>query len=97
MTERLWFPVEGTDKKEILDALKNEQKYNKKIPIIDSTGEDVAKTIKWDSYHTYIDFWLDNYIADFATKEPGRIQSIQIYDFTTPKGAKIKRVKQIVA
>lgn len=97
MKERLYFQVEGDLKKEILNALKNEQKYTKKIPITSETGEEVAKTIKWDVYHDYIDFWLDNIIADFATKEPGKIQSITMYDFTTGKGQVMPRIKSILA
>ena len=96
MRERLYFNVEGDTKKEILEALKNEQKYNKKIPIYDSNGEEIVKTLKWDSYHTYLDFWLDNIISDYAT-ESGQIKSIQIYNFETPKGTKLKRIRRIIA
>lgn len=97
MKERLFFECEGDMKKEILAALKNEQKYNKQIPVYDANGEELCKTIKWDTYHSYIDFWLNNVIADFATTQPGKIQSITLYDYETQKGQKMKRVKQILA
>lgn len=97
MKERLSFNIEGDDKKQLLEALKNEQKYNKKIPVYNSNGEEIVKILKWDVYHGYIDFWLDNIIADYDTDKPGLIQSIKMYDFTTNKGAKLTRIKEIVA
>lgn len=97
MKERLSFNIEGDDKKQLLEALKNEQKYNKKIPVYNSNGEEIVKILKWDVYHGYIDFWLDNIIADYDTDKPGVIKAIQMYDFTTNKGAKLLRIKQIIA
>lgn len=97
MKERLSFNISGDDKKQLLEALKNEQKYNKKIPVYDVNGEEIVKILKWDVYHGYIDFWLDNIIADYVTEKPGQIKSIQMYDFTTNKGAKLLRVKAITA
>jgi 5S rRNA maturation endonuclease (ribonuclease M5) len=97
MRERLSFDVEGEIKKQILEALKNEQKYNKKIPVYDTNGEEIVKILKWDTYHTYIDFWLDNAIAEFATEKTGKIKEIILYNFTTSKGTKLLRIKEIVA
>lgn len=97
MTERLYFETGDLDKKEILEALKNEQKVNKKIPVYDENGEEIVKILKYDVYHSYIDFWLDNIIASYATKEQGKIQKIEIHEIENSKGVKIKRIKEIVA
>ena len=97
MRERLSFNIEGDTKKQILEALKNEQKYTKKIPIYDTNDEEIVKILKWDSYHNYIDFWLDNIIEEFRTEKPGLIKEIKMYNFTTSKGATLVRIKEIVA
>lgn len=97
MRERIYFECDEVSKKEILEALKNEQKYNKKIDIYDKDDEVMTKTIKWDTYSNYIDFWLDNYICDSMTQLPGKIKSIETYIFETSKGQKIKRIKKIIA
>lgn len=96
MKERLFFEIEE-GKNELLEALKNEQKYNKKIPIINENGDLIQKIVKFDVYHSYIDFHLDDVIPDYATEEPGKIQSITLYDFINNKGSKIKRIKSIIA
>lgn len=97
MYERLFFETGDLPKREILEALKNEQKVNKKIPIFDENGEEIAKILKYDVYSSYIDFWLDNIIPDYATKQPGRIQNLIIHEVENSKGAKVKRVKTIIA
>lgn len=97
MRERLYFEVEGETKKQILEALKNEQKYNKKIVVYNTNGEEIAKILKWDNYHSYIDFWLEDIIAEYATEKPGLIKTIQLYEFTTNKGTKLTRIKEIIA
>ncbi len=96
MRERLFFTCKNDEqKKTILDALKNEQKYNKKIGIYDSNNEEITKIIKWDVYTDYIDFWLDNFIGDFMLKNRGRIDKIQLYDFENTKGQIITRIEKI--
>lgn len=98
MRERLFFTCENeSQKKIILEALKNEQKYNKKITIYNCEEEEIVKIIKWDAYTNYIDFWLDNFIGDFMTKKCGKINEIQLYDFENSKGQIIKRIKKIIA
>lgn len=97
MRERVYYQCEGAEQKRILDALKNEQKYRKQIPLIGKDGEEICKIAKWDTYTTYIDFWLNNFISDIYTKNPGRIDNIEIYEYETSKGQKINRVKQITA
>ena len=96
MRERLFFTCKNDEqKKTILDALKNEQKYNKKIGIYVSNNEEITKIIKWDVYTDYIDFWLDNFIGDFMLKNRGRIDKIQLYDFENTKGQIITRIEKI--
>ena len=98
MRERLFFTCENEEqKKNILDALKNEQKYNKKIKIYNDNNEEIAKIIKWDIYTNYIDFWLDNFVGDFMLKNRGRIDEIQLCEFENSKGQIIARIEKIVA
>ena len=98
MKERLYFNIDDVAvKKEILEALKNEQKVNKQIPVFGEYGNVIAKITKWDIYSKYLDFWLDDFIDDYATKEPGKIQKIVMYDVENNKGTKTRRIKEIVA
>lgn len=97
MRERLYYDIESSQKKILVEALKNEQKWNKKIPVYDKNGEFFVNVLKWDVYSSYLDFWLDNDVSETITEKPGRIKDIEIYDFTTKKGITLKRVKKIVA
>ena len=97
MRERLFFEVTEDEKKIILEALKNEQKYTKQIPLYDSNDEEICKITKWDVYSNYIDFTLNNVISDSITKKPGAISSIELIDFENKKNIKQKRIKKIYA
>lgn len=95
MRERLFYDVTEEQKKEILIALKNEQKYSKKLNIYDRNDEVIAKTLKWDVYTKYLDFWLEDFIDDDWSEVAGRIKNIELYDFTNNKGIILKRIKKI--
>lgn len=99
MRDRLYFRTTVERKKEILEALKNEQKMlkNKKIVICNKLGEEVAKIAKFDTYYESIDFWLDDYISETATEFPGKIQNISTYNYTNNKGQTFLRIKEITA
>lgn len=99
MKERLFYNIpEGQDKKIIVEALKNEFKYNKKIPILNSNYEAIAYTSKYEVYTNYIDFYLNDPIADHTMKQLGKIQSIDIYvDENIKKDKKEKRIDSILA
>lgn len=95
MRERLYYSVTEETKKEILLALKNEQKYSKKLNIYDKNNEVIARSLKWDIYTNYLDFWLEDYIDDDWSETRGRIKNIELYDFTNNKGVVLKRIKKI--
>jgi len=97
MRERLYYEVEGKKKKEVIEALKNEQKITKKIPIMNSKNEEIAKILKWDDYYSYIDFWLDDLIDDNSVNKNGKISSLEISYYEKKEGVKIPRIKSIVA
>lgn len=97
MRERLCFDIEGAEKKALIKALENEQKFRRAIPIIDKDGEKIADTSKWDNYTTYIDFWLSDFIDDGITQKRGFISKIETYEYMTQKGVPIKRIKNIIA
>lgn len=97
LRERLYFEVEGAKKKEILEALKNEQRYNKKIPIFNPSEEEIAKVVKWDDYFSYIDLWLDDVIDESLTQNIGRIASIETYLYEKKEGVQLPRIKKIIA
>ena len=95
MRERLYYSVTEETKKEILLALKNEQKYSKKLNIYDKNNEVIARSLKWDIYTNYLDFWLEDYIDDDWSETRGRIKNIELYDFTNNKGVVLKRINKI--
>lgn len=97
MRERLYFEVEGKEKKLYLEALKNEQRFNKKIPIYNVNGEKVAEILKWDDYYSYIDFWLEDLVEEELVNESGKISSIEIEYFEKKEGIKLPRIKRIVS
>lgn len=97
MRERLSFDIEGKEKKALIKALANEQKFRRAIPITNKDGEKIAETSKWDNYATYIDFWLNDFIDDSVTQKRGFIQNIETYEYMTQKGVPIIRVKAIIA
>lgn len=96
MIERLYYNINDSNKKIILDALKNEQKYTKKIPIFDKNNEEITKILKFDVYTTHIDFWLDSDIPDYLVPKRD-IKNIEIIDTTNSKGNTIKRIGKIIA
>lgn len=94
MLERLTYNT--TDKKVILEALKNEQKYVKKIPVLShKDNEVIAKIVDWELYNSHISFILDEPICDSEAKL-GQIASLTIYDYTNTSGDKLKRIKDII-
>lgn len=80
-----------------MEAFKNEQSYIKQIPLYDMNDEELCKVIKMDVYNSYVDFTLNNIISDYMIKEPGKIQTVELYDFQNKKGQIIKRIKKISA
>lgn len=100
MKERLFFELCDLSKKELLEALKNEFKINKNIPIYNDNGETICYTNKYDIYTNYLDFYLTDWIPDWTTKEIGKIQKISIYSEQTIKKDKplvYPRIKYIIA
>jgi len=95
--ERLYFNVTEDTKKALMEAFKNEQSYIKQIPLYDMNDEELCKVIKMDVYNSYVDFTLNNIISDYMIKEPGKIQTVELYDFQNKKGQIIKRIKKISA
>jgi hypothetical protein len=96
MFERVWYKFENEqEKKDILLAFKNETKFTKKIPIYKENEEEhLTKIIKIDTYSTYFDFWLDNFIQSTEV-ENGMVKKIELYDKENSKGVKQKRIKKI--
>ena len=99
MIERLYYNVSDEQlKKNILLAFKNEMKFSKKIPVLNTSGEEIAKIIKVDSYTTYLDFWLDNYLQGTEIESKNnQIKQIELYDKENSKGIKQKRIRSIIA
>lgn len=99
MFERIWYKFENEqEKKDILLAFKNETKFTKKIPVVNENNEEIAKIIKVDTYSSYLDFWLDNFIQGNELKNKNRqIVSINLYDKENSKGIKQKRIRSIIA
>lgn len=97
MRDRLCYDIEGKEKKALIKALTNEQKFRRAIPIVNSEGEKIAETSKWDDYFSYIDFNLSDFIDDNLCQKRGFITEIQTYDYITQKGIEIKRIKAIIA
>ena len=99
MIERLYYEIKNEqERKDILLAFKNETKFTKKIPIFNKDDEEIAKIIKVDSYSSYLDFWLDNFLQwiEIESKK-NQIKSIELYDKENSKGIKQKRIRKIVA
>ena len=99
MIERLYYNVKDEqEKKDILLACKNETKFTKKLPVVNENNEEIAKIIKVDTYTSYLDFWLDNFIQGTELKNKNcQIVAINLYDKENSKGIKQKRIKSIVA
>jgi hypothetical protein len=99
MFERLYYSTtDEQEKKDILLAFKNESKFTKKFPIVNEENEEIAKIIKIDTYNTYLDFWLDNYLQGSELKNKnGQIVAVNLYDKENSKGVKQKRVRSVVA
>lgn len=100
MRERLFLEVKEEEKKDLVEALKNEFKLTKNIPIENSNGEIICYTNKYDVYSSYIDFTLTDYINDNITEQLGRVQKINtFYEDVIKKDKKIRylRVKSILA
>lgn len=98
MRERLFLEmIDSKERKALLKALENEQKFRRIIPIVNKEGEKIAETSKWDTYTGYIDFWLLDIIDDSVTQKRGAVQEIETYDYMTQKGIEIQRVKEIIA
>ena len=86
------------EKKDILLAFKNETKFTKKLPVLNESNEEIAKIIKVDTYTSYLDFWLDNFIQGTELKNKNcQIVAVNLYDKENSKGIKQKRIKSIVA
>lgn len=99
MTERLYYNIsDEQEKKDILLAFKNETKFTKKIPVFNENNEEIAKIIKVDTYTSYLDFWLDNFIQGNEIKNKnGQIIAVNLYDKENSKGIKQKRIRSIIA
>lgn len=100
MRERLFLEVKEEEKKDLVEALKNEFKLTKNIPIENSNGEIICYTNKHDVYSSYIDFTLTDFINDNVTKQLGRIQKINtFYEEVIKKDKKVRylRIKSILA
>lgn len=99
MTERLYYNIsDEQEKKDILLAFKNETKFTKKIPVFNENNEEIAKIIKIDTYTSYLDFWLDNFIQGNEIKNKnGQIIAVNLYDKENSKGIKQKRIRSIIA
>ena len=99
MTERLYYNIsDEQEKKDILLAFKNETKFTKKIPVFNESNEEIAKIIKVDTYTSYLDFWLDNFIQGNEIKNKnGQIIAVNLYDKENSKGIKQKRIRSIIA
>ena len=97
MRERLYYEVEGKEKRGIIEALKNEQKLSKKIIVLNSNNEEVATILKWDDYFSYIDFWLEDFIDDNEVNDEGKILHIETQFYEKKPGIKVSRIKSIVA
>ena len=56
------------------------------------------KIIKIDTYTSYLDFWLDNFIQGNELKNKNcQIVAINLYDKENSKGIKQKRIRSIIA
>lgn len=99
MKERLYYDIpKEQDKKELIEALKNEFKYNKRIEITNKKNEIIAYTSKYEIYTNYIDLYLNDPIMDNAMTQPGKVQNIEVYiDDFTRKDKKEKRIASIIA
>ena len=92
MVERLIYNT--TDKKLMLEALKNEKKYVKKIPVY-KDDEVVGRIVDWEWYNSHISFILDEPMADYMVDKK-LIKSLTIYDYKKTNGEVLKRVKDII-
>jgi hypothetical protein len=96
--ERLWYRFSSDkEKKDILEAIKNETKISKKIPIYNTKNEEIGKVLKFDTYTSYFDFWLEDYISEEELSFKGKIETFEIVEVENNKGVKIKRIKNIIA
>lgn len=99
MRERVYYNFsDDKEKQAIMVAFKNENKFTKKLPLLNSNNEEIGKIIKVDEYSTYLDFWLDEYIQDSVmSNKKGQITAINLYEKENSKGVKQKRIRSIVA
>lgn len=97
MIERIYYDLgeDESDKKIFLSALKNENKFNKKIPVVNNDGEIIAKVAKLEEYYSFVELYFDEGIEDRLIAK-NKTKEIVLYDYTTKKGEVIKRVKEIV-
>ena len=66
--------------------------------LVGKTLGEIAKIIKVDSYSSYLDFWLDNFLQGIEIEsKKNQIKSIELYDKENSKGIKQKRIRKIVA
>lgn len=96
MLERIYYQFSGDEisDKEISNALKNENKFNKKIPVC-KDEEKIASVAKIEEYYSFIELYFDEGIEDRLIKK-NKVKEIVMYDYTTKKGEVIKRVKEIL-
>jgi len=96
--ERLWYKFSSDkEKKDILEAIKNETKFSKKIPIYNTKDEEIGRILKFDTYTTYFDFWLEDFIAEEELSFKGKIDKFELTEMENNKGLKVKRVGRIIA